>query len=74
MEPMDTKLCVLLELNLINASVVYTQTQICSIIANNQTAFDTIYNDPVARADARNTYLGTAQIIDVQNKSEDCGD
>lgn len=74
MEPMDTYLCVLLELTLINDTTAYTQRQICKIITANQTAFDEVYDNPVARANARNTYLSTAQSIVVYDKTEDCGD
>lgn len=72
MEPMDTKICVLLELNLVNATTAYTQTQICTIISSNQTSFDAIYNDPVARLAARNKYLTTSQNIVVYDRTEDC--
>ena len=73
MEPMDTYLCVLLDLNLINATTTYTQSEICSTIASNQTSFDAIYNNPAARMNARTTYLSTAQMIDVRDKRGDCG-
>ncbi len=72
MEPMDTYLCVLLKLDLINPAVVYTQVQICGIIAANQTDFDTIYNNPVSRQAARTQYLSTASMIDVIDKDEEC--
>lgn len=73
MEPMDSYLCVLLELNLIQANTTYQQSAICDAIANNQTDFDDIYNDPVALQAARDKYMGTAQVISVVDKREDCG-
>lgn len=73
MEPMDSYLCVLLDLQLINSTAVYTQSQICSIIVANQTDFDNIYNNPTALNAARTQYMGTAQVIEVIDKAEDCG-
>ena len=72
MEPMDTYLCVLLQLSLINPAVVYTQVQICGIIATNQTDFDNIYNNPVARLTARTQYMSTASLIEIIDKDDDC--
>ncbi len=73
MEPMDTKLCVLLQLQLINSTTTYTQTEICGIISNNQSSFDAIYNNPVSRQAARNEFLDEAKRIIVVDKQEDCG-
>ena len=75
MEPMDTYLCVLLDLNLTTSSPVspYTQTQICGIISDNQTSFDGIYNDPAARQAAKDEFMDEARRIIVFDKEQDCG-
>lgn len=74
MEPMDSYLCILLDLKVINSSTQYTQAQICSYVAQNQTYINDIMSDPPALAAIRNQYLTEAQSIVVLNKAEDCGD
>lgn len=72
MEPMDSYLCILLQLHVINSSTTYTQAQICSYVAQNQTYVDDIMGDPPALAAVRNQYLQEAQTIVVLDKQEDC--
>lgn len=74
MEPMDSYLCILLDLHVINSSTQYTQTQICAYVAQNKTHIDNIMGDPPALAAIRSQYLQEAQSIIVLNKAEDCGD
>ena len=72
MEPMDTKLCVLRELNLIQSPATYIQTEICTIIAQNRQAFDGICDDPVQRQAAVDANMDKVRRPILIDKLEDC--
>lgn len=72
MEPMNTYLCILLSIDVISTSQTYTQAQICTYVAENQTTIDNVMSDPPKMYAVRTQYMSQAQSIIVINKTENC--
>lgn len=72
MEPMNTYLCILLSINVITTSQTYTQAQICTYVAENQTTITNVMSDPAKLYSVRSQYMQDAQSIIVVNKTENC--